>query len=92
MLTKGTSRIVVKLFKYGVRFVSRSEAKRLLVGLEKFREVILDFAGVEAVEQGFADEVFRVWAKQHLETTLNPENMTEPVAFMVERARRAASG
>ena len=54
--------------------------------------MILDFTGVEGVGQGFADEVFRVWAKQHLETRLNPENMTEPVAFMVERARRAASG
>jgi anti-sigma regulatory factor (Ser/Thr protein kinase) len=87
-----TSRIVVKLFKYGVRFVSRSEAKRLLVGLEKFREVILDFAGVEGVGQGFADEVFRVWARQHPETKLSPESMAEPVAFMVERARRAGSG
>jgi anti-sigma regulatory factor (Ser/Thr protein kinase) len=86
-----TSRIVVKLFKYGVRFVSRSEAKRLAVGLEKFREVILDFTGVEGVGQGFADEVFRVWARQHPEIKVSAENMTEPVAFMVERARRAAS-
>jgi anti-sigma regulatory factor (Ser/Thr protein kinase) len=86
-----TSRIVVKLFKHGVRFVSRSEAKRLLVGLEKFREVILDFAGVEGVGQGFADEVFRVWAKQHPDTKLSTEHMAPPVALMVERARRSAS-
>ena len=85
-----TSRIVVKLFQYGVRFVSRSEAKRLVLGLEKFREVILDFAGVEGIGQGFADEVFRVWGTQHPDTKLGTEHMTEPIAFMVERARRSA--
>src|SRR5450432_1961862 len=85
-----TSRVVVKLFEHGVRFVSRSEAKRLLVGLEKFREVLVDFAGVEGVGQGFADEVFRVWAKQHPETRFTAQHMAPAVAFMVERARRAA--
>lgn len=84
-----TSRVVIKLFEHGVRFVSRSEAKRLLVGLERFRHVIFDFAGVEAAGQGFADEVFRVWAKAHPETHLRAENMTSAVTFMVERARRA---
>jgi anti-sigma regulatory factor (Ser/Thr protein kinase)/biotin operon repressor len=87
-----TSRVVVKLFEHGVRFVSRSEAKRLLVGLDKFRTILLDFAGVEGVGQGFADEVFRVWARQHPETRLVAEGMTVPVTFMVERARRAATG
>jgi anti-sigma regulatory factor (Ser/Thr protein kinase)/biotin operon repressor len=87
-----TSRIVVKLFEHGVRFVSRSEAKRLLAGLEKFRLVVLDFGGVEGVGQGFADEVFRVWVKQHPETRLAAERMSPPVEFMVERARRAATG
>ena len=82
-----TTRTVVKLFAYGVRFVSRSEAKRLLEGLDRFRHVILDFASVEAVGQGFADEVFRVWAQSHPTVTLRPENMSAPVAFMVGRVR-----
>jgi anti-sigma regulatory factor (Ser/Thr protein kinase) len=82
-----TTRTVVKLFSYGVHFVSRSEAKRLLEGLERFRHVILDFAGVEAVGQGFADEVFRVWHRAHPAVELLPENMAPPVAFMVGRAR-----
>lgn len=86
-----SSRVVVKLFEHGVRFVSRSEAKRLLAGLERFRHVILDFAGVEGIGQGFADEVFRVWARRHAETHVRAENMTVPVTFMVERARRAAT-
>jgi uncharacterized protein (DUF1330 family) len=80
-----TTRTVVKLFAYGVRFVSRSEAKRLLEGLDRFRHVVLDFAGVEAVGQGFADEVFRVWARAHPEVELRGENMAPPVAFMVGR-------
>jgi hypothetical protein len=82
---------VVKLFSYGVRFVSRSEAKRLLDGLERFAHVILDFAGVELVGQGFADEVFRVWAAAHPAVALAAENMSPPVAFMVARARGGAS-
>jgi uncharacterized protein (DUF1330 family) len=86
-----TSRVVVKLFERGGEFVSRSEAKRVVAGLERFREIIVDFHRVESVGQGFADEIFRVWARTHPETKLVPERMVEPVAFMVERARRAAS-
>jgi anti-sigma regulatory factor (Ser/Thr protein kinase) len=84
-----TSRIVVKLFQYGTSFVSRSEAKRLLAGLEKFEHVVLDFRGVDGVGQGFADEVFRVWVRAHPEVRVTAENMNRPVTFMVERARRS---
>ncbi len=80
-----TTRCVVRLFEYGVRFVSRSEAKRLLSGLERFREVILDFRGVEGVGQGFVDEVFRVWATAHPDVRLVPEAMSASVEFMVRR-------
>ncbi len=86
-----TSRVVVKLFERGGEFVSRSEAKRVVAGLERFREVVVDFHRVASVGQAFADEIFRVWARTHPETKLVPERMVEPVAFMVERARRAAS-
>lgn len=84
------TRTIIKLFTINTRFVSRSEAKRLLHGLEKFREVVLDFKGVELVGQGFADEIFRVWARMHPETHFVPVSMCEPVAFMVERAIRRA--
>jgi hypothetical protein len=82
------TRVVIKLFTLGVRFISRSEAERVVSGLERFDEAILDFAHVEEVGQGFADEVFRVWSTSHPRTTLTPVQMREPVAFMVERARR----
>jgi len=79
------TRTVVRLFQIGVLFLSRSEARRLMNGLEKFREVVLDFDGVGAVGQGFVDEVFRVWARAHPETVLIPVNMKPPVEFMVKR-------
>lgn len=85
------TRTVIRLFAIGTEFVSRSQAKRLVHGFERFREVVLDFAGVDLVGQGFADEVFRVWARQHPEVTLIPIDMSEAVAFMVERAIRGAS-
>lgn len=79
------TRTVVKLFAIGRELVSRSEGRRLMQGLERFREVVLDFSGVEGVGQGFVDEVFRVWASGHPGTRLSPVNMNEPVAFMVKR-------
>jgi hypothetical protein len=51
--------------------------------------VVIDFNGVEGVGQGFADEVFRVWARAHPQIELAPVGMSPAVAFMVERARRA---
>ena len=83
-------RVIVKLFDHGRRFLSRSEAKKLLSGLDRFRHVTLDFKGVEAVGQGFVDEVFRVWGGRHSDTRLDPINMTSAVQFMVEHGRRAA--
>ena len=80
------TRIVVKLFTLGTRFVSRSEARRVLTSVDRFAEAVLDFRGVGEIGQGFADEVFRVWASSHGATALTPVNMNEAVAFMVGRA------
>jgi anti-sigma regulatory factor (Ser/Thr protein kinase) len=88
--TFSRTRTVVRLFTLGVRFMSRSEARRMLHGLDKFRDVVLDFSRVEAVGQGFADEVFRVWASAHAEVRLQPVNMNENVEFMVRRSLGAA--
>jgi anti-sigma regulatory factor (Ser/Thr protein kinase) len=83
------TRTVVRLFGMGRDFVSRSEARRILQGLESFREVIVDFQGVAGIGQGFSDEVFRVWALQHPAIRLVPTNMVDEVRFFVERAERA---
>ncbi len=85
------TRVAIRLFTIGVRFVSRSEAKRLLQGLDRFRDVVLDFQGVREAGQGFCDEVFRVWASAHPAIRLTPVRMAPAVEFMVGRARRAGS-
>jgi anti-sigma regulatory factor (Ser/Thr protein kinase) len=84
------TRATVKLAALGTTLVSRSEAKRLVARLTDFRRATLDFSGVEVVGQGFCDEVFRVFARAHPDTTLEPVGMNDTVAFMVSRARAAA--
>ncbi|KAA0206718.1 DUF4325 domain-containing protein [Candidatus Uhrbacteria bacterium] len=80
------TRVHIKLHDMGASFVSRSEAKRVLVNLERFEEAVLDFKDVETVGQAFADEIFRVWHDKHPEVRLIPENMNDNVEFMVRRA------
>ncbi len=80
-----TTRTVVRLFETGVTFVSRSEAKRLGTRLERFNHVIVDFEGVNEVGQGFVDELFRVWHREHPDVTLTPVNMRPAVEQMVRR-------
>ena len=77
---------VVKLFETGLSFLSRSEARRLMRGLEKFDLITLDFEKVGSVGQGFVDEIFRVWATDHPTTQITSINMAPAVAFMLRRA------
>lgn len=80
------TRPVVKLFEIGTVFVSRSEARRLLDGLEAdFDTVEVDFTGVTDVGQGFVDELLRVWPAAHPGKTVIPTNMNDAVEFMIER-------
>jgi excisionase family DNA binding protein len=75
----------IKLFELGTEFLSRSEAKRLLSGLEKFEKIELDFKGVEKVGQAFVDEVFRVWQSEHPQIEIAWPNANAAVKFMIER-------
>lgn len=84
------TRTTVRLAGFGVQLLSRSEARRVTVGLERFRHVTIDFTGVDIVGQGFCDEVFRVFADAHPQIVLAPTGMNESVTFMVERARKRA--
>ena len=77
----------LRLSTYGTTLVSRSEARRLVERLTAFTHAVLDFSGVEIVGQGFCDEVFRVFARQHPQVALEPVGMNDAVAFMVARAR-----
>ena len=73
--------VLVKLL--GTDYVSRSEAKRLLLNLERFSEVELDLGGVMQLGQGFADEVFRVFASRHPDVQLRITNANHTIAAMI---------
>ena len=82
--------IRVKLYTIGGVHISRSQARRVLASLEKFKIIVFDFDKVPTVGQAFADEVFRVFHHTHPHIKLEAENMSEGVTFMVERARNEA--
>ncbi|MBI5360128.1 MAG: DUF4325 domain-containing protein [Planctomycetes bacterium] len=81
--------ISVKLFKKDVDYLSRSQARRIITGLDKFKTIILDFAGVDTVGQAFADEIFRVWQSFHPNIKITHKNACENVLFMIKRALHA---
>ncbi|WP_052376673.1 STAS-like domain-containing protein [Chondromyces apiculatus] len=79
--------VPVSLARFGdENLVSRSQAKRLLARFERFKEVVLDFSGVETVGQAFADEIFRVFPGDHPNTHLLWINTTPQVEKMIRRA------
>lgn len=71
----------------GQALESRAQGKRIAHRLEMFEQVDLDFEGVDAIGQGFADELFRVFAQQHPQVQLRPRNMNAQVAAMLNQAR-----
>ena len=86
-LALDTTTIPIKLYDFGEVWISRSQAKKLLMGLEKYKRIIFDFHGVDLIGQGFADEIFRVYQDAHPETILEPVNMNETIAILVNGAR-----
>lgn len=79
--------IPVVLAQYGdENMISRSQAKRILVRVEKFTEVVLDFRGVSEVGQAFADEIFRVFSQAHPEVHLFYVNANESIEWMIRRS------
>lgn len=82
-----TTEVTVKLYQPGGShsFISRSQARRILFGLEKFKKIILDFSGVSAIGQGFADEIFRVWKNKRPEAKIISINDNDDIRFMINR-------
>jgi uncharacterized protein DUF4325 len=80
--------VPVRLAQYGdEKLVSRSQAKRLLTRVDRFKIVIFDFTGVASIGQAFADEVFRVFALQHPEVELTEIRANSAIKRMIQRAR-----
>jgi anti-sigma regulatory factor (Ser/Thr protein kinase) len=58
--------VPLRLAKLGTeKLISRSQAKVALARIDRFKSVVFDFEGIEFIGQGFADEMFRVWANAH---------------------------
>lgn len=79
------TRVTVNLYQLGPDLISRSQARRISNGLDKFKSVILDFDKVDTVGQGFADEIFRVWQRKHPHIRIQPVHTNENVEFMIRR-------
>ncbi len=62
---------------------SRADAKRAVSRLHQFRRAEIDFAGIIDVGHGFADEMFRIFSRDHPDTELVPVGMNARVAAMV---------
>jgi anti-sigma regulatory factor (Ser/Thr protein kinase) len=76
----------------GEKLVSRSQAKRIVARLDRFKEVLLDFKGIDSIGPAFADEVFRVFRSTHPDVHLVVTNDNDEVRKMIRRAESAAAG
>ncbi|MEO7067656.1 MAG: DUF4325 domain-containing protein [Rhodanobacter sp.] len=82
--------VPVRLAKVGdENLVSRSQAKRLMQRVDRFRCVVLDFDAVNMIGQAFADEVFRVFANDHPQVELVAIHAMPEVQQMIRRAEVA---
>lgn len=68
------------------RLVSRSQAKQVVNRLEEFKFITFDFAGIESIGQGFADEIFRVFWKKYPTLELSWINTNEDIEKMIKLA------
>ena len=77
--------VPVKLASYeNENLISRSQAKRLLARLDRFRYVVLDFADVHQIGRAFADEIFRVFVNAHPGTTIVPLHHDNAIAHLIK--------
>ncbi len=79
------TKVSVKLYEVGTDLLSRSEARRIMMGLEKFQDIELDFKDIKTVGQSFADEIFRVWKNANPGKNIVYKNVNENVEFMIKR-------
>jgi DNA-binding transcriptional ArsR family regulator len=78
--------VPVKLAQYGNdKLISRSQAKRVVSRLELFKTILFDFTGVPTIGQAFADEIFRVFAKEHPGIEIYPIHANSQVNRMIAR-------
>ena len=69
---------------------SRAQAKRGAARLPAFRRAEVDFSGISDIGHGFADDLFRVFERQHPLLQLVPVGMALRVSSMIESVRTTA--
>jgi anti-sigma regulatory factor (Ser/Thr protein kinase) len=82
--------VPVRLAQVGdENLISRSQAKRLMQRVDKFQHVMLDFTSVATIGPAFADEIFRVFSRQHPEMEIVAIHAVPEVQQMIRRAEVA---
>lgn len=87
--------VPVRLLEYGEKnpiFISRSQARRLIIRFERFKNVVLDYSGIDQIGQGFADEVYRVFQNAHPDCLLITINANEAVRRMIQHVQGRSDG
>jgi DNA-binding transcriptional ArsR family regulator len=84
----GSAHALVRLFASADAFPSRDQARSVMQGLEDCERVVLDFGGVREIGEGFAEEIFLLWAGIHPRVRLHPIRMRACVAEAILRVRR----
>ncbi len=83
--------IPVKLAQFDKEMmVSRSQARRVMARVTRFKHVGLDFQGVDKIGQPFADEIFRVFSLEHPEITIYSVNENEQIKSAIKKAKADA--
>ena len=86
-MDESKSVILVKSFQYkNEKLISRSQAKALLSEIKSFNCLVFDFSNVEMIGQAFADEIFRVKARENPDIQFSIENASSNVMKMINRA------
>ena len=84
--------VPIKLAKYEKeQLLSRSQARRVLARFDRFAEVILDFSDVDEIGQAFADEIFRVFRREHPDIKILHIYASAAVEAMISRVEAKRS-
>lgn len=84
--------IPVKLAQYDQEMmVSRSQARRVMARVNRFKHVGLDFQGVDSIGQPFADEIFRVFSSEHPDMTIYAVNQNARIERAIKKAKADAA-
>lgn len=68
--------------------IARSQARKVVYGLEQFKQVEFDCSGIDFMGQGFADEVFRVFQNKYPDIQLEVTNANETVLGMIKHVKQ----